>query len=121
MEAAEENTVLFACLPPHHGKRTRLARSRFWLPLACEHLRFGDLRWGHLLCDFVSTFYRILIALRRRQVEPHVRPDKVLRHAMAVGVHRTEMGLGDGEALVGSEPNPLNPSSSYTGGKPPSN
>jgi hypothetical protein len=29
--------------------------------------------WRHAPCDVVSIFYRILVALRRRQVEPRVR------------------------------------------------
>ena len=35
-------------------------RLRSWLPLACELLRLGDLRRGHVLRDFVANFHRIL-------------------------------------------------------------
>jgi len=73
------------------------------LPLACELLRFGDLRGGHTQCDHVSVFYRILISLRRRQVKPHVRADIVLQHAQAFEVKDPEIVLGGGDALVRSE------------------
>jgi hypothetical protein len=43
------------------------------LPLTRQPLRLGYLRWRHAPCDVVSIFYRILVALRRRQVEPRVR------------------------------------------------
>ena len=63
------------------------------LPLARKPLRFGDLRRGHVLSEHVSAFFRALVALRRRQGEPHVREDIVLRDTLALHVHVPEKEL----------------------------
>ena len=59
---------------------------RLRLPLTRQLLCFGDLFWGHALRDRVSIFFGIVVVLRHRQVEPFVRLDEVLRHALALGV-----------------------------------
>src|ERR1700719_2879079 len=73
------------------------------LPLARKPLRFGDLRRGHVLSEHVPAFFRILVALRRRQGEPHVREDIVLRATLALHVHVPEKELCLGSALVRCE------------------
>ena len=87
---------------------SRRLRSR--LPLACELLRLGDLRWGHERCDILSICCRILVTLRSRQVEPHKCADKVFRHAPALGIHEvrdyTVRGrrLGQPQGVTTSKP-----------------
>jgi hypothetical protein len=78
-----------------------IALLRIRLPLSCEFLRFGDLRGGHASCDKVSKSCRTFSALRRRQGEPHVRADFVLRDTKAVIVEHSEIVLGVGIALLG--------------------
>ena len=99
----------------------RLRRTTLWhldagsgrlsnrLPFACEFLRLGNLRGGHVPCGSVSIFYCILVALRSRQAEPHVGADKVLLHAMTEGVSDPEAQLSKGETLIGSPPKPRRP------------
>jgi hypothetical protein len=95
---------------PHSSsfRRSKCCRLSFrlWLPLSRKFLRLGNLRWRHDLCHQITKFFRILIALRRRQVDPHKRPDIVLRHAPAVGVHDADIVLSSGLALVGRLPIP---------------
>ena len=67
-----------------------------------------DLVWVSLslpLARVIVHFYRHFAVRRRkaqrRQVEPHMRADIVLRHAVALGVHPAEVGLRVGVPLVG--------------------
>jgi len=77
---------------------SRRLRSR--LPLACELLPLGYLRWGHEPCKFVSSFYAILVALRRRQAEPHVGKNVILRE-------NAQVELGWGVALLSGRQEPF--------------
>ena len=56
----------------------------------------------------VSTFYRILIALRRRQGKPHVRADIVLRTLWPCSYLIPRLYWGEGVAFIGSAAKPLN-------------
>ena len=68
------------------------------LPLTRKFLRLGDLRRGHVPRDFVS--HLLWVTARRRQVEPHhVGENKVLRHALTVGVHSAVGCIGRGRRL----------------------
>src|SRR5271166_5908493 len=74
------------------------------LPLARHPLRFGDLSGRHLGGHVIAVFDRHfagggIFCMRRRQVVPHVSLRVVLRHAMAVVVHRAEVDLPKGVPL----------------------
>src|SRR5258708_2049974 len=96
---------LFLTVP----KSWRALFTSFWLPLGRKLLRLGDLRGSHLSGNKVAVVNRFVtgLFLRNRiggggsEVEPHMRLDVVLRHAIAVGVHLAEDGLRSGRALVG--------------------
>jgi hypothetical protein len=51
----------------------------------------------------VCRAFRNLVALRRRQVEPHVCQNIVLRRALTFGVQEPKIELSYGRALVGGE------------------
>ena len=61
----------------------------------------------YFLCGHFSIFYCSRNALRSRQVEPHVRLDIILRHALAFGEQESEVVLRAGVALVNGEAVPL--------------
>ena len=69
------------------------------LPLACELLRLGNLRRGHAPCHKVPKSRRTISPLRRRQVQPHVCADLILRDTKTVVVKHPEIVLGVGIAL----------------------
>ncbi len=71
------------------------------LPLPRHALCLGKLVRGHPLAGSVAVPEGLVVALRGREVEPHVRQNVVLRHALACGVHDAEVGLGVGVAMVG--------------------
>jgi len=52
---------------------------RLRLPLTRQLLRFGDLFWGSCAPRLCLYFFGIVVFLRRRQVESHVRLDVVHR------------------------------------------
>src|SRR5271169_3477889 len=56
-----------------------LSRTWHWLPLRHALLGFRDLRRGHIRRDDTPISNRICISTFCRQVEPHMRANKVLR------------------------------------------
>ena len=83
----------------YQGRLGCHSRASFWASAICA----GVMRFASSSLSFRST----LIALRGRQVEPHVCADVILRHALAIGVHDAETVLRIGVALVGGEAKPL--------------
>src|SRR5262249_55156553 len=83
-------------------------------PLARELLSLGDLLWRHLARHHVAVFDGgVAVArigggeARGGEVEPHMRADVVLLHALAGGVGEPEIVLRHGVALIGGEAVPL--------------
>ena len=69
-------------------------------PLPCQALGFLDLRGRKMACDEVAVFDTIFIALRCRQISPHLRLDIVLRDAIATVVHKPKAELGPSITLL---------------------
>jgi 4-aminobutyrate aminotransferase-like enzyme len=59
---------------------------------ARQTLRLGDFLPGHHVAQQRTHLVRILISLRRREVEPRVRLHVVLRHALALGLRIPLLG-----------------------------
>src|SRR5271165_4464143 len=70
-------------------------------PTMGQLLRFGCLCWGQFGSDSIPVSCRVFIPPFRRQVEPRVRTDIVLREAVAIEIHGPETILSVGDALVG--------------------
>src|SRR5262245_5270503 len=74
-------------------------------------LRGGDLLGCHFCCNSISTLFRrisrIAVQCCRSEAKPHVRTDKVQWHACAIGIHRTEIYLGNLVSLGCGEAIPL--------------
>src|SRR5262249_54533638 len=94
------------------GERTQSAAPtrflRLRLPLARALLRLGELVGRHLARDRVAVLDRggavarvVGGKARGGEIEPHVRVDGVLRHALAAGVGEAEIVLRLGVALLG--------------------
>src|SRR5277367_2691032 len=91
------------CLTPAltTGNEPSVAALLRRLPLPRQPLRLGDLVGGHFGGQFVARLLCVVIALRGRQVVPHVGENVVLRDAVALLVHEAEVGLGEGIVLIG--------------------
>jgi hypothetical protein len=94
------------------GSAARSAsRNEPLVPVAdLEHFRWRReryLRGGHQPCHDLATRCRFLVALRRRQVEPHVSENIILGHTLSLAVQETETELRTRDSLFGSAPKPL--------------
>ena len=90
-------------LPGSRGEVASNGLSRpLGLPLARQLLGFRDLRRGQALCNVISRFCSKFVALRGRQVEPHVGADVI----PAKAVHVAKTALRTGVALFGGEAMP---------------
>jgi hypothetical protein len=75
-------------------------------PFVCFLLCFRHLIRGHFGGQQIPRKTSGHDPSRRRQAEPHMRPDIILRNASAIKVHKREVVLGIGVALVGCQPKP---------------
>src|SRR5262249_39529038 len=98
--------------PQGGGERSEFAALtsflRLRLPLARALLRLGELVGRHLARDPVAGLDRgravarvVGGKARGGEIEPHMRVDGVLRHALAAGVGEAEIVLRLGVALLG--------------------
>lgn len=69
--------------------------------MARAALCFGDIAGGHILRHFAAAMRRLLIAMKRRQVEPLVRFDEVACRSMAAGRQRDSVVQADGQVAEG--------------------
>lgn len=76
-------------------------------PFAGHSLGLNDLVGGQLASGYIPAFLRLLVTLRGRKAEPHVRKNIILRYARANRVRDAEVVLRLGIPLLGSLAIPL--------------
>ena len=88
--------------------RCRSSTGEDWRPCPRALLRLGDLLHAHVVADVIARAASVLVVLCSGKIQPHVRHDIILRHALAVDVPKTEGVLRLGYTLVSGPPKPLN-------------